>query len=81
MTEAAIWPSFTRDIYISMGEALQPEAGSASAWSLRLHIKPAVRWIWLGAILMALGAVLAVLDKRYRNVRLHQHTAQEHVTS
>jgi cytochrome c-type biogenesis protein CcmF len=72
MTEAAIWPGFTRDIYISMGEALQPELGNASPWSLRLHVKPAVRWIWLGAILMALGAVLAVLDKRYRNVHAHE---------
>ncbi|MFO1348411.1 MAG: heme lyase CcmF/NrfE family subunit [Pseudomonadales bacterium] len=72
MTEAAIWPGFTRDIYISMGEALQPELGNASPWSLRLHVKPAVRWIWLGAILVALGAVLAVLDKRYRNVHAHE---------
>ncbi len=73
MTEAAIWAGFTRDVYISMGEALQPEAGSASAWSLRLHVKPAVRWIWLGAILMALGAVIAVLDKRYRHRNIQKH--------
>jgi cytochrome c-type biogenesis protein CcmF len=72
MTEAAIWPGFTRDIYISLGEALQPNAGEASAWSMRLHVKPAVRWIWLGAILMALGAVLAVLDNRYRHKSIHK---------
>jgi cytochrome c-type biogenesis protein CcmF len=67
MTEAAIWPGFTRDIYVSLGEALQPELGDASAWSVRLHVKPAVRWIWLGAIIMALGATLSVFDKRYHH--------------
>ncbi|HSC75414.1 MAG TPA: cytochrome c-type biogenesis CcmF C-terminal domain-containing protein, partial [Pseudomonadales bacterium] len=71
MTEAAIWPGFTRDIYISLGEPLQPELGEASAWSVRLHVKPAVRWIWLGAILMALGASTSVLDKRYRHKNIH----------
>ena len=67
MTEAAIWPGFTRDIYVSLGEALQPERGGLSPWSVRLYVKPAVRWIWLGAILMALGAVIAICDKRYRH--------------
>jgi cytochrome c-type biogenesis protein CcmF len=71
MTEAAIWPGFSRDIYISLGEALQPEAGDGSAWSVRLHVKPAIRWIWLGAILMAIGATLSVFDKRYRHRNIH----------
>ncbi|MCC7516543.1 MAG: heme lyase NrfEFG subunit NrfE, partial [Pseudomonadales bacterium] len=66
MTEAAIWPGLARDVYVSLGEALQPEAGAASAWSVRLHVKPAVRWIWLGAILMAIGATTTLYDKRYR---------------
>lgn len=68
MTEAAIWPGFSRDIYVSLGEALQPEAGAASAWSVRLHVKPAVRWVWLGAIMMAIGAIIALCDKRYRHI-------------
>jgi cytochrome c-type biogenesis protein CcmF len=67
MTEAAIWPGFSRDIYISLGEALEPARGAQSAWSVRLHVKPAVRWIWLGAILMAIGAVFSVCDRRYRH--------------
>ena len=37
-----------------------------SAWSVRLHVKPAVRWIWLGAILMSLGALISMTDKRFR---------------
>ncbi|MEZ5539394.1 MAG: heme lyase CcmF/NrfE family subunit [Pseudomonadales bacterium] len=77
MTEAAIWPGFTRDIYVSMGEALQPELGNASAWSLRLHVKPAVRWIWLGALLMALGAIIAVLDKRYSHRSISKYSTEK----
>jgi cytochrome c-type biogenesis protein CcmF len=68
LTEAAIWPSFSRDVYVSLGEALQPELGEASPWSVRLHVKPAIRWIWLGALLMAFGALIAAADKRYRNI-------------
>ncbi|NVK23234.1 MAG: cytochrome c biogenesis protein CcsA, partial [Kangiellaceae bacterium] len=61
MTEAAIDPGFVRDLYIAMGEPLDD-----GAWAIRLYYKPFVRWIWLGAILMALGGLLAVSDKRYR---------------
>ncbi len=61
MTEAAIDPSFYRDIYVALGEDL-----SNGAWSLRLYYKPFVRWIWLGGILITLGALLAAFDKRYR---------------
>ena len=28
--------------------------------------KPGVRWLWLGALIMALGGALSVIDKRYR---------------
>jgi cytochrome c-type biogenesis protein CcmF len=62
MTEAAIDPGFFRDIYVSLGEAV----GDGGDWALRLYYKPYVRWIWLGAILMALGGALAVSDPRYR---------------
>ena len=62
MTEAAIDPGFTRDIYVALGEPL----GGDGSWALRLHIKPFVRWIWLGAIFMALGGALAISDRRYR---------------
>ena len=64
MTEAAIEPGFTGDLYASLGEPV-----SATAWAVRLHIKPFVDWIWGGCVLMALGGVLAVLDRRYRAAR------------
>ena len=61
MTEAAIDAGFFKDLYVSLGEPL-----GGDAWSLRLYYKPFVRWIWLGSIMMALGGLLAVSDKRYR---------------
>ncbi len=65
MTEAGIDPGFTRDLYVSLGEPLGGEA-----WSLRVYHKPFVRWIWLGAIFMALGGLVVILDPRYRISRL-----------
>ena len=61
MTEAAIDVTLFRDIYVSMGEPLEN-----GAWGMRLQVKPFMRWTWLGAIFMALGGFLAMLDKRYR---------------
>jgi cytochrome c-type biogenesis protein CcmF len=61
MTEAAIDPGLFRDLYVAMGEPLDD-----GAWAMRLQYKPYIRWLWLGAILMGLGATLAILDKRYR---------------
>jgi cytochrome c-type biogenesis protein CcmF len=61
MTEAAIDPGFTRDLYIALGEPL----GDDQAWAVRIYYKPFIRWIWLGAIFMALGGILGASDKRY----------------
>ncbi len=61
MTEAAIDSGFTRDVYVSLGEPLEGQA-----WAVRAYFKPYVDWIWFGCLLMALGGVLAILDKRYR---------------
>jgi cytochrome c-type biogenesis protein CcmF len=62
MTEAAIARSLTRDLYVSLGESLE----DGRSWIVRLYVKPFVNWIWAGCVLMALGAVLAVADRRYR---------------
>lgn len=61
MTEAAIDAGLTRDIYVSLGEELEDKA-----WAVRVYYKPFVDWIWGGCLLMALGGVLAISDKRYR---------------
>ncbi|MDJ0807246.1 MAG: heme lyase CcmF/NrfE family subunit [Gammaproteobacteria bacterium] len=65
MTEAAIDPGLTRDLYVSLGEPL-----GGGDWSLRLYYKPYVRWIWLGSIFMALGGLLAITDRRYRTAKI-----------
>jgi cytochrome c-type biogenesis protein CcmF len=61
MTEAAIDAGLFRDLYVSMGEPL-----ADGAWAMRLQVKAYMRWVWLGALFMSLGGVLAILDKRYR---------------
>ena len=63
-TEMAIDAGFFRDLFVTLGE----EKG-AGAWSMTLYVKPFVRWIWLGAIFMAIGGTLAAGDKRYRRLR------------
>ena len=66
MTEAALDPGLTRDLYVSLGEPLD---AMGRAWAVRLYHKPFVRFIWLGALLMMAGGFLAASDKRYRRER------------
>ena len=61
MTEAAIDSGLLRDLYVSLGEPLDD-----GAWSVRLYHKPFVDWIWGGCLIMALGGLLAISDRRYR---------------
>ncbi len=61
MTNASIDAGFTRDVYVSLGEPLEGQA-----WAVRVYYKPFVDWIWGGCLLMALGGVFAVSDRRYR---------------
>ncbi|HYN78634.1 MAG TPA: heme lyase CcmF/NrfE family subunit [Lamprocystis sp. (in: g-proteobacteria)] len=65
MTEAGIDPGLLRDLYVSLGEPV----GDQGDWAVRLYYKPFVRWIWLGGLLMALGGLLAITDRRYRTAR------------
>ena len=64
MTESGIEVDWNRDLFVAMGEDL-----GAGAWSLRIQYKPMVRFIWLGALVMALGGLVAVSDRRYRTRR------------
>jgi cytochrome c-type biogenesis protein CcmF len=67
MTEAAIDPGLTRDVYVAIGEPLE-----GGAWAVRAHVKPFVDWIWGGSLLMAIGGLLALSDRRYRRARAAQ---------
>jgi len=64
MTEAAIDTNGLRDLYVSLGEPL-PDG----AWTLRVQHKPFVIWIWLGCVIMGLGGLLAITDRRYRRAK------------
>ncbi|HVI57646.1 MAG TPA: heme lyase CcmF/NrfE family subunit [Luteimonas sp.] len=69
MTEAGIHAGPFADVYVALGEPLgaadDPDR-AAGAWAVRVHVKPFVRWIWLGAALMALGGFVAATDRRFR---------------
>lgn len=66
-TEMAIDAGILRDLFVTLGE--QKENG---AWSMTIYVKPFVRWVWLGAILMTLGGFLAAADRRYRRLKRRQ---------
>jgi len=61
MTEAAIDAGFLRDVYVSLGEPLE-----GKAWAVRVYYKPFVDWIWGGCLIMAIGGIVAMSDRRYR---------------
>jgi len=73
MTEAAIDPGFTRDLYVSLGEPLD---NAGNAWAVRVYHKPFIRWIWLGSIFMMAGGLLAATNKRYRRKMAAKKPAQ-----
>jgi cytochrome c-type biogenesis protein CcmF len=61
MTEAGIYATWNRDLFVALGDQL-----GNGAWSVRVQYKPMIRFIWFGAIIMALGGLIAVSDRRYR---------------
>jgi cytochrome c-type biogenesis protein CcmF len=61
MTEAGIAAGWNRDLFVALGDPL-----GNGAWSVRIQYKPLIRFIWLGAFVMALGGLVAASDRRYR---------------
>ena len=70
LTEASIDAGLTRDLYVSLGEAVE-----GGAWIVRVYLKPFVDWIWGGCLVMALGGLIAATDRRYR-AKLRERQAQ-----
>ena len=64
MTEPAIRHSITGDVYVSLGVP-----SSDGGWVVRVYSKPFVTWIRFGCIIMSVGGLLAMLDRRYRRRR------------
>jgi cytochrome c-type biogenesis protein CcmF len=71
MTEAAIDPGFTGDLYVSLGDPL-----ADGAWLVKVQHKPFIDWIWGGCLVMALGGLLAASDRRYRFAIRREKTAE-----
>lgn len=61
MTEAGIHPKWNRDLFVALGDQL-----GDGAWSVRIQYKPMIRFIWIGAFVMAMGGLVTVTDRRYR---------------
>ncbi len=61
MTEAAIDSRLQGDLYVQLGEVIKGDT-----WLVRIWVKPFVSWVWGGCLLMGLGGLLAVMDRRYR---------------
>ncbi|WP_089898301.1 heme lyase CcmF/NrfE family subunit [Loktanella fryxellensis] len=60
-TEAAIDNGILRDVYVVIGD---PQANGG--YAMRVYIKPFANWIWGGAILMAIGGIISLTDRRLR---------------
>jgi cytochrome c-type biogenesis protein CcmF len=72
MTEAAIDPGLFRDLYVALGEPLQ----GGDSWAVRVYVKPFIRWIWLGGLLMMAGGFIAAMDRRFRRSETTTASAQ-----
>jgi cytochrome c-type biogenesis protein CcmF len=63
MTEAAIDGRIQRDVFIALGQQI---GSNPETWSVRVRVKPLIRFIWYGAFVMAIGGIIAISDRRYR---------------
>ena len=63
-TKADIRPGLFADVYVALGESLDDKG----AWAVRIYVKPFVRWIWAGGLLMMLGGFVAACDRRFRAI-------------
>jgi len=78
MTEADIDGGLFRDIYVALGE---PRDKGGKKWSVRLYVKPFMRWVWFGAFIMGAGGVIALNDKRFRRKKENQKKQPQKKTS
>ena len=72
-TESSIDAGLMRDLYVALGEPLDH-----GAWALRIYVKPFVRWMWGGGVLMMIGGFVAASDRRFR--LRHQANSRQQTT-
>ncbi len=63
MTEAYYEAGLFRDVYVALGDPLNADK---TEWAVRLYVKPFIRWIWFGALMMAMGGFVVAFDRRFR---------------
>lgn len=63
-TEVSIHTNLLADLYGVLGDKHGTDA--APTYVLRLHYNPLAPWMWLGALIMAIGGVLSLSDRRMR---------------
>jgi cytochrome c-type biogenesis protein CcmF len=61
MTDAGIDMQIGRDLFAALGEDL-----GGGRWSVRAQVRPLINYVWLAAVLMAIGGIVAACDRRYR---------------
>jgi len=64
-SEVAIHTNLLSDLYAVLGDEHHSKAGDDTA-VLRLHDNPLAPWMWLGALVMAVGGCLSLSDRRVR---------------
>ena len=65
-SEASIDSNIFRDIYIVLGDRK-----TDNSWVLRTYVKPFIAWIWIGAVVISVGGVFSLTDRRYRIAELN----------
>ena len=60
-SETAIYTTLMADLYVALGDN-----DGKNGWTVRAYWKPLVPWIWIGAVVMALGGVVSLSDRRWR---------------
>jgi cytochrome c-type biogenesis protein CcmF len=60
-TEVGLYQTFFEDVYIAMGDS-----GEGGSRAVRIYRNPLISLLWLGALVMFLGGVLSLTDRRYR---------------
>ena len=60
-TETGIYNAWNGDLYLAIGDELQK-----GAYTVRFYFNPFIRLIWLGCLIMALGGIVSLSDRRLR---------------
>ena len=60
-TEAAIRTTGLADLYVVLGDS-----DGAGGWTVRIYHEPLVPWIWAGSLIMVLGGLVSLGDRRLR---------------